>query len=175
MFGILTYKHPVNLVVFANIAAYLVLFLYRQPYDYNALLMCLLTVGLICAVYYIIVWQKMGDGYIFLIASMLFSLGLIMIYRLDPKLGQKQLVWFVIGLAFFFASQLLFIKIRKLDRFGLLFAAGTFILNIATLIFGKNINGSKSWIVIYGHSFQFSELSKILFIIFLACLINGYD
>ncbi len=169
MFGALTYKRPINLVMAANMAAYAVLYLYGQPFDNNALFICLLVTGLICTGYYIIAGLEMGDEYLFLIVSMLFSLGLVMIYRLDRQLGQKQLIWFAAGLALFFTSYLLFYKGRFWNRLGLLYAAGTFLLNIATLVFGKEINGSTNWIIISGHSFQLSELSKILFILFLAC------
>ena len=168
MFKVL-YKHPVNLVMAANIAAYAVLFLFRQPFDRNALLICLLVSGVVCIIYYVVTGLKLGDEYLFLIVSMLFTLGLAMIYRLDPQLGQRQLIWFAVGLTLFFTSYLLFSKIKIWSRLGLFYAAGTFLLNIITLVFGRKINGSTSWIVIQGHSFQLSEISKILFILFLAC------
>jgi hypothetical protein len=132
MFGALTYKRPINLVMAANMAAYAVLFLYGQPFDNNALFMCLLVTGLICAVYYIIAGMEMGDEYLFLVVSMLFSLGLVMIYRLDRQLGQRQLIWFAVGLILFFTCYLLFYKGRFWNRLGLLYAAGTFLLNILT-------------------------------------------
>ena len=44
-----------------------------------------------------------GDGYIFPLASLLFSIGFVMIYRLDPALGEKHVLWFAISLmAFYF-------------------------------------------------------------------------
>lgn len=169
MFGVLTYKRPINLVIIANIAAYAVLFLYRQPFDRNALIICLLVTGLVCTAYFIIAGLELGDEYLFLIVSMLFSLGMIMIYRLDPQLGQKQLIWLAAGLVLFFVSYMFFIKTDIWQRLGLFYAAGAFILNIATIIFAKKINGSTNWIIIQGHSFQLSEVVKILFILFLAC------
>ncbi len=175
MFGSFTYKRPINLVMAANMAAYAVLFLYRQQFDNNALFMCILVTGLICTVYYIIVGLEMGDEYLFLVVSMLFSLGLVMIFRLDRQLGQRQLIWFAAGLALFFTSYLLFTKGLFWNRLGLLYAAGTFLLNIATLAFGRKINGSTSWIIIQGHSFQLTELSKIFFILFLACFFKEQE
>ncbi len=175
MFGALTYKRPVNLVIAANIAAYAVLILYRQPFDLNALVICLLATGLICAVYYIIAGMRMGDEYLFLVVSMLFSIGLVMIYRLDRQLGEKQLIWFAAGLVLFFAGYRLFAGGKLWSRLGLLYAGGTILLDVVTLVFGKTINGSTNWIVIYGHSFQLSEISKILFILFLACFFKEKD
>ena len=34
-----------------------------------------------------------GDHYILLIVSMLMSIGIIMIHRINPELGFKQIVW----------------------------------------------------------------------------------
>jgi cell division protein FtsW (lipid II flippase) len=169
MFGALTYKRPIILVIIANIAAYAVLFLYRQPFDRNALIICLLVTGLVCTAYFIIAGLDMGDEYLFLVVSMLFSLGLIMIYRLGPVQGQKQLIWLAAGLILFFTSYILFIKTGVWQKLGLFYAAGALLLNIATILFGKKINGATNWIIIQGHSFQLSEVVKILFILFLAC------
>lgn len=169
MFGALTYKHPINLVIAANIAAYAVLYFYRQPFDRNSLIICLLVTVLVCAAHFIIKGFRLGDEYLSLIVSMLFSMGLIMIYRLDPQLGQKQLIWLTAGLMLFFAGYIFFIKTGIWQKFGILYAAGTFTLNIATIVLGKNINGSTNWIIINGFSFQLSEVTKILFILFLSC------
>lgn len=169
MFGALTYKRPINLVIIANIAAYAVLALYKQPFDRNVPIACFLVTGLILTTYCIITWLKMGDEYIFLIVSMLLSIGLIMIYRLDPKTGLKQLAWFVAGIMLFLVTYVLFSKIRLWNRLGFIYAAASIALNIATLVLGRRINGAKSWIIIAGHSFQLSEIVKIIFILFLAC------
>lgn len=169
MFGTLTYKRPINLVIMANIAAYAVLALYKQPFDRNVPIACLLVTGLILTAYCIITWLKMGDEYIFLIVSMLLSIGLIMIYRLNPQTGLKQLVWFVVGVVLFFVTYLMFSKIRLWSRLGFVYAAASIALNIATLVLGSRINGSRSWIIIGGHSMQLSEVTKIIFILFLAC------
>ena len=169
MFGALTYKRPINLVIAANIAAYAVLYLYRQPYDRIALLTCLLVMAMICTSYFFIVRRGMGDEYVFLIVSMQFSIGMVMIYRLDAALGQKQLIWLAVGITLFFISYLLFFKTDIWRRWGGLYAAGTVLLNAVTLLFGKRIHGATNWIIIQGHSFQLSEAVKILYILFLAC------
>ena len=175
MFGTLTYKRPINLVIAANIAAYAVLLLYRQPLDRNVPITFLLVTGLICTAYFIITGLGMGDEYLFLVVSMLFSLGLIMIYRLDPLTGQKQVVWLTAGLILFFISYILFGKIYVWHRLGYIYAAGTLILNITTIVFGKRINGATNWIIIQGHSIQLSEVVKILFILFLACYFKDQE
>lgn len=175
MFGALTYKRPINLVVAANVAAYAVLFLYRQPFDRYAFIACLAVTSLVCAAYFIITGLEMGDEYLFLIVSMLFSLGMAMTYRLKPESGKRQMIWFAAGLVLFFISYVLFVKVDVWQRLGLVYAAGAFILNIVTLLFGKTINGSTNWIIIQGHSFQLSEAVKLLFILFLACYFSASE
>jgi len=56
------------------------------------------------------------------------------------------------------------------------FLWGTYLLAnlllLSVLLFGKEINNSKSWIVIGGISFQPSEIAKILVIVFVSCYIK---
>ena len=42
-----------------------------------------------------------GDYYIMLIANMLFSIGILEIYRLNDKLAFRQIIWFCIGIIAF--------------------------------------------------------------------------
>jgi cell division protein FtsW (lipid II flippase) len=175
MFGALTYKRPVNLVMAANLAAYAVLYFYGKSSGQNAFLMFLLVTAMICTVYYLIAGFGLGDEYLFLIVSMLFSIGLLMISRLDAEAGGKQLIWFAAGIVLFFAAFFLFTRLSFWDRLGLFYAAGTILLNMATLIFGRKINGATNWVIVGGHSFQLSELSKILFLLFLACFFKDRD
>ena len=54
-------------------------------------------IGLVVFVYVSIkLVQKFtsGDYYIVLIANMLFSIGVLEIYRLEPKLAFRQIIWF---------------------------------------------------------------------------------
>lgn len=55
-----------------------------------------------------------------------------------------------------------------------IFAVGVIIL-ILTLIFAKTINGSKSWIQIFGMSIQPSEFVKLLFILSFATHLSAVD
>jgi len=169
MFGALTYKRPINLIAAANLIAYLTLFLNTQPYDKRILTFGLASVIVVYAVYFIIKLMHMGDEYIFLIVAMLTSMGIIMIYRLDHETGLKQAVWLGSGLVFFFAGYFIYTKIKIWDRLTIFYIAASALIFIATLTFGKNINGSTNWIIIGNYSFQTSELIKILFLFFLAC------
>lgn len=51
-----------------------------------------------------------GDNYLFLIICMLQSIGIIMIYRINPALGIKQIALFGIGVVVFL-QHILYLKI----------------------------------------------------------------
>src|SRR5213079_624559 len=45
-----------------------------------------------------------ADPYLFPLAALLAAFGLVMIYRIDPKLARQQAEWFVVGLVLFCAT-----------------------------------------------------------------------
>jgi cell division protein FtsW (lipid II flippase) len=169
MFGAITYRRPVNLIVVVNAIAYMVLYFYKKPFDMGALLVGLSVIAFILFTYFLIIKKDLGDEFLFLIVSMLTSLGIIMIYRLDSSQGLKQILWFGIGIIMFIGSYYIYLKVRIWYKLAWLYIISSVILYVLTILLGTNINGSNNWIVIHGFSFQLSEFSKILFIFFLAC------
>jgi len=108
------------------------------------------------------------DPAFFILACFISELGLIMLYRIDPDIFLRQIVWFAIGaIAFLLVSIMskLWISI-KVDP--LIFWIITFLFLLAPLIIGVEKGGSKSWIQFGQHSFQPSELAKLTFVLFLA-------
>ncbi len=49
-----------------------------------------------------------SDSILLLIVNMLFSIGVAMIYRLDPSLGKKQLLFYLVGIIVYFLTYDLF-------------------------------------------------------------------
>ena len=109
-----------------------------------------------------------GDHYILLIVSMLMSIGIIMIHRINPELGFKQIVWLVAGILLLFVSYFTVKTIKGWPHWTYLYVGTSFLLFMATLVFGRNIKGATNWIRIGEFSFQPAEIIKILFIFFLA-------
>lgn len=169
MFHLISYKRPISIIVVANILAFALLYFYKKPFDRYIFIAGLLVTGLIVAAYLVIIKKGLGDEYLFLIVSMLASLGFIMTYRLDKELGFKQILWFIVGILLFFLSYYCYIKVRFWDKLMLYYIAGSYLLFLLTLGMGKSIRGSKNWIAVAGFTFQPSELIKICFIFFLAC------
>lgn len=129
---------------------------------------CVVIISIVFS-HLIITKRDLGDEYLFLIVSMLVSIGVIMIYRLDKSMGIKQIIFYIIGISLFFLSGYIYGKISQWHKLHYVYIGGSLLLYFVTLVLGRNVNGAKNWIFIGGYSFQLSEITKILFILFLAC------
>ena len=85
----------------------------------------------------------------------------------------KEIVWFVVGLIVIYSLSKVNISFI-LDKSLYLYLLGIVLL-IVTLIWGVNVNGSTSWIKIFGFSFQPSEFMKIFLIIALSRMITDFN
>ncbi|MFH1547551.1 MAG: FtsW/RodA/SpoVE family cell cycle protein [bacterium] len=77
----------------------------------------------------------------------------------------KQLIFVVIGLAIYFSINYLNYRIfQHYQVFGVLYVL-TVILLILLLIFGREINNARRWIILFGVQFQVSEIAKLVVIL----------
>lgn len=159
---------PINMVAIVNIMAFGLLYIYKAKFDEKLLSAGFLITAMVIATYIIITKRGMGDEYLFLVVAMLANLGVLMIYRLDPAQGFRQIVWYVIGIVLFFISYFVYLTFHRWDELIYYYIGSAFALFLLTLIFGSNIKGANNWILIGRHGFQPSELIKIIFIFFLA-------
>jgi len=168
------YRRPASMILLVNAIGYGLLYLYKKPYDPYILIVGLSAAFLVIVSYLVILKARMGDEYLFLITSMLSSIGIIMIYRLDRVLGFKQIVWFGGGIALFFGSYVIFRRIRLWEKLTFVYPVMSFLLFMVTLALGKSIRGAKNWIIIGRFSIQPSEVIKVLLVFFLAAFFNKY-
>jgi cell division protein FtsW (lipid II flippase) len=109
-----------------------------------------------------------ADPYLFPLAALLASFGLVEIYRIDDGLARLQAQWFVIGLGLFTATILLLRRdYRKLENFRYLIALGGILLLLLPRAFPP-VNGAYLSIQIGSLSVQPAEFAKIAIVIFLA-------
>lgn len=162
------YRKPVNMIAAVNIIAFGLLYLYKRPFDYYILLAGLSIILLVYAVNFILVKANLGDEYLFSIAAMLCSIGVIMLYRLDPVYGFKQIIWFAGGNLLFFLSYIIYRKVKRWDELVYVYPLASFGLFIVTLFFGVNVKGATNWVRVGNYGFQPSEIIKLLFVFFLA-------
>ncbi len=126
------------------------------------------TIALMVAYFVVNKISGITDNYIFLIVSMLFSVGEIMLCRLDYDFAEKQMYWLFISLAVFLVAYILFKKLEIWQKLGYFYYVTAIVLFLLTLILGTVQGGSKNWIVIAGYTFQPSEIIKLLVVLFLA-------
>lgn len=115
-----------------------------------------------------------GDNTLLLIVNMLFTIGVSMVYRLNPEAGRKQLLFYLMGIIVFFTVYFTLRVFKNWEKLFLLY----FLINIAlfafTLIKGEWIGGAKNWVNIAGVSIQPSEIIKIPFAFFIASFYTRY-
>ena len=108
------FKKPHLMIVLLNILGYgILMFMYPESIKQLFIMGFLVSTILIlsCA---IIHKMSLRDGYIFLIVSMLFSIGEIMLLRLDMVYGKKQILWLMVSLVCFFIVYLMLINMHSL-------------------------------------------------------------
>ncbi|WP_330216566.1 FtsW/RodA/SpoVE family cell cycle protein [Schnuerera ultunensis] len=171
-----SYKLPRNLLVLFELMALLLLFIYDK--DNLDKLTIIYGITLIFIVYisnFILLRISTGDSYIFLIVTMLISIGVIMIYRIDPLLGIKQVLWIGMGIIIFFITYFFFKKIKGWEEWIWLYGISSIILFIMTLLLGTRTKGSINWITIGRFGFQPSEIIKILAIFLISSYYANYE
>lgn len=146
---------------------------YFEPMDYTAL-----YIGGGLAVSYIVsrlLLGKLLKTNNFLIIDMvtyLLAVGLSMLYRLSPDYGTKQAYLALVGILAFFAVIILMKRFEMQYKHYLLLGGSILALLVVTQIWGTEINGSKNWIDLTFTNIQPSEFIKLIFVFFMACLLN---
>ncbi len=109
-----------------------------------------------------------ADPLLFPICAALTSIGLVMIYRLDPNLSLVQLLWVIVALGAMALVILLLKNYEWLAQYKYTLGVVALLLLASTMVFGKELNGAKLWLQIGPLHFQPSEIAKIFLVIFLA-------
>ncbi len=113
-----------------------------------------------------------ADPYLFPLGAVLASVGIVMVYRINPSLARQQAQWMVLGLILFAATILWLRKtgVGVLERYRYTIAAVG--IGMAVLprfpVIGEQVNGAYLNIHVGPVSFQPAELAKVAIVIFLA-------
>lgn len=133
-----------------------------------------LTYGLLFLVLFLIahlgrrVLVPLADPYLLPVTALLSTLGLLLLYRIDPEFALKQTMWLVVGLVAFLLVLALVRDLRPLARHKYWLGAAGLLLLLVTAGIGREINGSRLWIVLGPIHFQPAEFGKVLLIAFMA-------
>jgi cell division protein FtsW (lipid II flippase) len=161
---------PSSLLVTAGFAA---VFVQRS----NALSNVSLTYGAIflglCIAGHVFIRATLphADPYMFPLAAVLASFGIVMIYRIDSTQARLQAQWFVLGLILFAATIVIFRDYRKLERYRYLIMVASLVLLVLPRLpgLGHAANGAYLGVRIPGlFVFQPPEFAKIGLVVFLA-------
>jgi cell division protein FtsW (lipid II flippase) len=112
-----------------------------------------------------------ADPYLFPLAAVLASFGIVEVYRIDPTLARQQAQWFVLGLILFAVTIIAARDYRKLERYRYLIMACSLGLLVLPRLpgIGYAANGAYLGVHIPGlFVFQPAEFAKIGLAIFLA-------
>lgn len=116
-----------------------------------------------------------ADPMLLPVAGALAAIGQLMTSRLEPGLGPRQGLWVLIGLGALVLVGLL-PSIQWLRRYRYTWAMLAIVLQLLTLAFGRDPNGSGAalWFSIGGISIQPTEAVKLLLVLFLAAYLEDY-
>ncbi|WP_322627326.1 FtsW/RodA/SpoVE family cell cycle protein [Aedoeadaptatus coxii] len=163
------------LLIFEVLAIILVFYTYEGDLDRQLLF---LTGGLVFVIYisnFILGKITTGDNYIFLIISLLLTIGVVTIFRIKPAIGIRQLQWAFIGVLLFYATYFVVRIFPNLERYGSLALIISVLLFLSTLIFGKAEGGAKNWLEFGSIGFQPTEFIKILLMFILGSFYTNYE
>lgn len=162
-------RKPRNLLLFFDILAIGMLMLYKDPLSNKN--MGILASALIILLYVSnIILEKVtsGDNYIFMIVSMLVSVGAVINFSIDQVLGIKHLTWALVSIGGFYITYFLVKYLDIWDKLLTPYILVSIGLFIATLLLAKTQYGAKNWIRFGELSVQPAEFIKLALIFIIA-------
>lgn len=156
--------------MFFNIA------LFQPVFDIGALIMAAVMCVLIAYAHFVVnKFFPGGDKFLVTFVSVLPVIGIAVLYRLDPSIAVKQVLWFIIGISVYIALVIILPDLKRFAKFKYLYLAGTVIFMAMATFIGETRFGAKNWVDLGFISFQPSEFGKIFFVFYLASSLKNYS
>lgn len=164
-----------SLIYILCIALFTNLAIIKDPIDKNALYFG----GILCVIIFIahFIVRKFypnGDKFILTFSCLLVVIGIAMLYRINPKVAEKQLMWFLLSIVIYIIILKLFPDFRKFAKYKNVYMIFTLIFMPMALIIGTEVFGAKNWVIIGPVSFQPSEFGKIALVLYLSAALKEY-
>lgn len=164
-----------SLIYILCIALFTNLAIIKDPIDKNALYFG----GILCVVIFIahFIVRKFypnGDKFILTFSCLLVVIGIAMLYRINPKVAEKQLMWFLLSIVIYIIILKLFPDFRKFSKYKNVYMIFILIFMPMALIIGTEVFGAKNWVIIGPVSFQPSEFGKIALVLYLSAALKEY-
>ena len=113
-----------------------------------------------------------GDPLLLPLAALLVGIGLTTILRLKPNLFLLQAMWVVIGLICFLISAFIARQLEQIAKYKYICGFIGVSLLLIAILFGVDIGGHKSWVILGPIRFQPSEFAKVFIVLFLAAYLS---
>ena len=113
-----------------------------------------------------------SDRLLLSLTNFLCALGVLVLYRLSPKLGIEQAKNYGLGVLCMVACTFLVRFARRWKGLTALMMLGSVGLMCLPLVFGRETNGAKNWISFGGHSMQPSEIVKLALLLCVSYLLS---
>jgi cell division protein FtsW (lipid II flippase) len=137
----------------------------------------LLFLGLCLGAHLVIRWSlPYADPYLFPLVAVLASIGIVMIYRIEPVLARQQAQWMILGLILFAATILALRRrgVGVLERYRYTIATVAIAATVLPRLpgIGRQVNGAYLEIHAGSVTFQPAELAKVAIVVFLASYLH---
>lgn len=106
------------------------------------------------------------------LAVALAGIGVTFIYRLKPELLLHQMMWLSVGLVVFIVVVRFFRRLDYVANYKYIFGCIGVSLLLIAILFGADINGHRSWVILGPVRFQPSEFAKLFIVVFLAAYLS---
>jgi cell division protein FtsW (lipid II flippase) len=141
----------------------------REALDWSSLSYGALFLALFGLVHVVLrFFASRADPYLLPITALLSSLGILMIYRINPEQALRQTLWLLVGLGVFVSVLVVVRRFHALAEYKYLIGLAGILLLVLTAIFGREVHGSRLWIRFGGIGFQPPEFAKVLLVVFFA-------
>lgn len=157
------------------IAFFTNLSLLKQPYDKGAIIMAVVFCILVGYAYFVV--RKFfpdGDKFILIFSCILSLIGIVILYRLEPTIAIKQIIWFIIGMAGYIVMVVLLPDLKSFGKYKYMYMIGTLIFMAMATLIGVERYGAKNWVQFGPIGFQPSEFGKLFLVAYLASSLKNY-
>ncbi|MGI6686878.1 MAG: FtsW/RodA/SpoVE family cell cycle protein [Christensenellales bacterium] len=113
-----------------------------------------------------------ADTLLLAMVNFLCALGILVLYRMDFQRGIGQMINYIIGIGVMILCILYIRYWRRLKASVPVVAVAAMVLMAMPVFFGRERNGAKAWIALFGVSFQPSEIVKLAHLVVLAFLLS---
>ena len=127
-------------------------------------------------------WFRGVDNWLLVIIGLLLAFGLMMLASASSVVAygatgdsyyfvKRQALALVVGLPLFVI--LANFNYKRLREASLILLVLNVLVLVAVLVFGKEINGTRGWIGLFGYNYQPSETLKFVYLTYLAAIFSG--